>query len=263
MSDILKFDEKAIRHLEVTYRSPEVVAQREVLLEMLAPQIGERALDIGCGPGFVSELLATAIGQEGMVCAVDNSDSALAVAGQRCERFSNVQFQTAEATELPFADSHFDLAVATQVYEFVAKIDVALAELYRVLRIGGRAAIIDTDWHAILWHSSDPIRMARVLKAWDEHLVHSELPRTLGSRLQKAGFTLRACKAIPYLDTEYHPNGYNFNMTETIRRYVRDRQAITAQEADEWAADLRNLAAAGGYFFCLNRYLFLVEKPQA
>ena len=256
----MQFDEKALRHLEVTYRAPEVAAQRRVLLETVAARSGECALDIGCGPGFVTEELARAVGPGGAVHAMDNSDSSIAMARQRCSGFVNVQFHLAEATQLPYPENHFDLAISTQVYEFVPDIQAALSELHRVLRPGGRAAIIDTDWHTILWHSGDPARMARILKAWDEHLAHPVLPRILNPLLRDAGFSVRECKVIPYLDTEFKPEGYSYNMTKTVRKFVQDRQGITKQEADAWANELRDLAQSGAYFFNLNRYLFLAEK---
>ncbi len=256
----MQFDEKALRHLEVTYRAPEVAAQRRILLETLAARTGECALDIGCGPGFVSEELARAVGPGGAVHAMDNSESSVEMTRQRCAGFGNVQCQIADATQLPYPDNFFDLAVSTQVYEFVRDIRTALSELHRVLRPGGRAAIIDTDWHTILWHSADPARMARILRAWDEHLAHAELPRTLGPLLRGAGFSVRECKAVSYLDTEFKPEGYSYNMTKTIRGFVRDRQGITKQEAEAWADEQRELAQAGAYFFNLNRYLFLAEK---
>ena len=260
MTDLQKFDEKTLRHLEITYRAPEVAAQRRIVLDTIAPRSGEKALDIGCGPGFVAEELARAVGTAGTVCAVDNSESAIAMAAHRCAELTNVQFQLAPATLLPYADNYFDLAISTQVYEYVAEIQAALLELHRVMRPGGRALIIDTDWHSILWHSTDPVRMARILKAWDEHLVNPALPRTLNIGLREAGFSVRTVRVIPYLDTEYKPDGYSHNMTQTIRRYVRDKQGITKQEADAWADEFRNLAETGAYFFCLNRYLFLAEK---
>ena len=64
----------------------------------------------------------------------------------------------ADATRLPFEAGHFDAAVSTQVYEYVPDVDRALADLYRVLRPGGRALILDTDWDSLVWHSSDQAR---------------------------------------------------------------------------------------------------------
>jgi len=260
MSASFQFDEKALRHLEVSYRSPEVTAQRRILLETVAARAGESALDIGCGPGFVTEELAHAVGTTGAVRAIDNSESSVGMASRRCSAFPNVQFQIAEATALPFPENHFDLAVSTQVYEFVADIETALRELHRVLRPGGRAAIIDTDWHTVLWHSTDPARMARVLKAWDEHLVSAELPRTLKPLLHGAGFFVRKCETISYLDTEFKPEGYSYNMVKTIRGFVADKPGTSKQEANAWATELHELAQADAYFFNLNRYLFLATK---
>ena len=139
MADALQFDEKALLHLEMTYRAPEVAAQRRVLLETIAPRSGERALDIGCGPGFVTEELARAVGTAGEVCAMDNSASSVMMTQRRCAEFPNVQVQAADATQLPYPDAHFDLAVSTQVYEYVPDVRLALSELCRVLRPGGRA----------------------------------------------------------------------------------------------------------------------------
>jgi arsenite methyltransferase len=260
MADALQFDEKALLHLEMTYRAPEVAAQRRVLLEVVAPRDGERALDIGCGPGFVSEELARAVGAAGTVQAMDASNSAMMMTRRRCAEFHNVQVQVADATQLPYPDEHFDLAVSTQVYEYVPDVPLALSELHRILRPDGRAAIIDTDWHSIVWHSSDPARMARILKVWDEHLAHPVLPRILGPLLRSAGFSLMECKVIPYLDVAYKPENYSFHMTKTVRGFARGRQGITPPEADAWANELQELADAGAYFFHLNRVLFLAKK---
>ena len=239
-----------------------MAAQRRVLLETIAPRSGERALDIGCGPGFVTEELARAAGPAGAVYAMDKSDSAVIMTRRRCAEFANVHVQTAEATQLPYADADFDLAVATQVYEFIPDVQTALSELHRVLRPGGRAAIIDTDWQTILWHTRHPDRMARVLKVWDEHLAHPVLPRTLGTLLRKAEFSLLDCRVIPYLDVAYKPENYSFHMAKTVRGFVRGRQGITREEADEWASEFQKLAEVGAYFFCLNRFLFLAEKQS-
>ena len=257
---ILQFDDKAVRHLEVTYSSPEVAAQRRILLGAVAAEFGEKSLDIGCGPGFVTEELARAVGSAGIVEAIDNSESSLAAAKQRCARFQNVHFQQAEAEQLPYPDSFFDLAISTQVYEFVPDVKKALSELHRVLRPGGRAAIIDTDWNTIVWHSANMARMGRIVKAWEEHLAHPALPRMLNVLLREAGFSVRECKVITYLDTEYKPESYSYNMSKTIGRFARDRQGIKKEETEAWSAELQDLAKNGAYFFNLSRYLFIAEK---
>ena len=67
-------------------------------------------------------------------------------------------------------------------------IPAALAELQRVLRPGGRVLLWDVDWATVSWHSDDPARMERFLRAWDEHLCDPVLPRRSSPELRSAGF---------------------------------------------------------------------------
>lgn len=53
-----QFDEQTSRRIETLYLTPDAVAQREAVLAMLMPHDGERALDIGCGPGLTTAALA-------------------------------------------------------------------------------------------------------------------------------------------------------------------------------------------------------------
>jgi len=68
---MLHFDENGARRTEQTYASPDVVAQRERVLSVLAPQPGEHVLDIGCGPGYLLASIAGAVGPTGAAHGVD------------------------------------------------------------------------------------------------------------------------------------------------------------------------------------------------
>ena len=168
-----------------------------------------------------------------------------------------------EEPVLPFEDESFDAAVSTQVYEYVPDISKALAELYRVLRPGGRAVIVDTDYGSLVMHTENPGRMDRVLAAWDEHFVYGDLPRTLSPQLRDAGFTLRERAVIPMFNPEYDSNTYSHGMIEIIASFVAGRSGVTREEADAWAAEFAELGKQGKYFFSLNRYLFVAGKPDA
>jgi ubiquinone/menaquinone biosynthesis C-methylase UbiE len=147
-----------------------------------------------------------------------------------------------------------------QVYEYVRDVNAALAEMYRALRPGGRAAIVSTDWKAIAWNATDESRMQRVLSAWTEHCAYADLPRTLRSKLISAGFSVDRIQVIPQFNPTYDPNTYSHPLIDVIRAFVAGRQGLTEAEAAEWAEDLRRLGEQGDYFFCLNQYLYLVRK---
>ena len=262
-SNDFQFDVAAARRLEAIYSTPDVIGQRREVLRALALRPAERVLDIGSGPGLLALEMAAAVERSGIVCGIDLSDSMIAVSEARCSEFPWVTFQKADAVRLPFPDARFDAAVSSQVYEYLGDVAPALAELCRVLRPGGRAVILDTDWDSIVWHSSDAARMRRVLAAWEEHLADPRLPRTLAPKLAQAGLRIERREVIPLFNPELHENTYSHGLIGLVGGFVIGRKGIRREEVEAWAGDLRQLGADGAYFFSLNRYLFVAVKPGA
>ncbi len=261
MKSGIAFDTSASRRIEAAYLTADVVAQRVEVLAALDVRPGERVLDIGSGPGLLAEALAAIVGADGRACGIDTSESMLEMARLRCEAHPRAEFQQADASKLPYPDSSFDAAVSTQVYEYVADMHTALVELFRVLRPGGRVAILDTDYDSLVIHTENPERMGRVLSAWDEHFVHRGLPRVLTPLLRGAGFTVGRRSAIPILNPEYHPGAFSYHLTQMMAGYAAGRRGVTKAEADAWLEELQELGERGDYFYSLNRYLFLAQRP--
>jgi arsenite methyltransferase len=262
MSTGLQFDDEMARRIEAIYVSGDAFRRRRAVLDVLELKSDEQILDIGTGPGFLAHEMADAVGQRGAVLAVDFSDSMLGLARTRCLDRQSVRFQKAEATQLPVPDGSFDVAVSVQVYEYVAEVEKALAEMFRVLRPGGRAAVVCTDWDSIVWQATSRERMQKVLSAYAEHCVHSNLPRTLVPKLRQAGFKIQSQRVIPQFNLSLEPNTFSYGLVNIIRSFVPGRQGVTKEEADQWSDDLRQLAEQEEYFFCLNQFLYLVTKPQ-
>ena len=110
----------------------------------LAPQLadfagvhgGQRALDVGCGPGALTGELVARLGADAVV-AVDPSESFVFAAR---ERHPGVDVRPAAAEELPFADREFDVSLAQLVVHFMASPVVGLREMARVTRRDGIVA---------------------------------------------------------------------------------------------------------------------------
>jgi SAM-dependent methyltransferase len=255
------FDAATSRRIEAAYVSPELVLQRRTTLELLRLQPGERVLDVGAGPGFLAAEMAAAVGADGRVLAVDPSTEmrALAAARHLPPGAAPVEHLEGNAIALPVPDGSVDAVTSTQVYEYVPDVPAALAEARRVLRPGGRLLVLDTDWDSLVWHSSDPARMRRILEAWDAHLVDPHLPRRLPQLLRAAGFEEPAAAALPLLAVGTDEGSFAAGVVGLVEAFVRGRSGIPTDEVDAWAADLRSLGAAG--FFSLNRYLFVATKP--
>lgn len=258
---MLDFDDEGARNVERTYATADMVVQRERTLELLDPLPGERVLDIGSGPGYLAAALAERVGRSGAVCAVDPSPAMNALAEQKAVGLPQSTVGVGDALALPFPDGGFDAAVSTQVYEYVADMPAALVELGRVLRPGGRVLILDTDWDSLVWHVADRALHARVVAAWEEHLVHPRLPRVLGGLLRRAGFVVTGVHVVPLLGVGYAPDTFAAHTEGAVAAFVTGRQGLTADEVAAWRADLAAHTAAGEGFFSLNRYVFLAERP--
>lgn len=253
----LQYDKAASDRLIAVYVTPDVAAQRQQVLRALGLRPGERVLDVGSGPGFLAAAIGETVGPSGRVCGVDVSEPLVALAATHCAHLPWVDFRRGGATKIPFPDSHFDVAVSTQVLEYVKDVDTALAELHRVVRPGGRVLILDTDWDSLVWHTPNRERMDRILAAWDEHLADPYLPRTLAHRLRRAGFQVETPQIIPIFNPALDPNTYSYRMIDLVVAFVTGRQGVTREEAEAWARDLQN---DDGYFFSLNRYVFTAQK---
>ena len=263
---MLTFDDAASRRIDAIYSTPDVVAQRQWTRSALALRPGEAVLDIGSGPGFLAAEMASEVGPSGRISGIDISETMIAIARERVSKSglaTELDFKLGDATKLPFPDTTFDAVASTQVYEYVTDLFAAFVEVHRVLRPGGRVLVVDTDWDSVVWHGADPVLTARILKAWEEHLVHAHLPRSLTGRLERAGFTVQAHDAYTVLNPAYDENTYSHGLIGLIKSFVPGRHGVTSHEADAWAEELRRSGETEGYFFSLNRYLFLAVKPAA
>ena len=106
---------------------------------------GHTALDVCTGTGDLAAILAKLVGERGQVLALDFSPAMLAVARQRwASAYPQVVFTQGDALALPYADNLANGAVMSFGLRNVADTQTALNELCRVVRRGGRVAILDT-----------------------------------------------------------------------------------------------------------------------
>jgi ubiquinone/menaquinone biosynthesis C-methylase UbiE len=110
----------------------------QLILEYFGDLNGKRVLDVGCGKGRFARVLAEGYPQASIV-GFDLAEAMLRhVPAGICACAGSM-------TALPFAAGAFDCAYATESLEHAVQIDVAVAEICRVVRPGGRIVIIDKN----------------------------------------------------------------------------------------------------------------------
>ncbi|HEX4639124.1 MAG TPA: class I SAM-dependent methyltransferase [Chthoniobacterales bacterium] len=108
------------------------------------PPAGTRVIELGCGPGFYSRNLAQRFPQI-RVTGVDRSSSQLRSARHRAaaQNVTNCVFERVNALALPFEDASFNVLIASRIFTVLPDHRRAVAEMFRVLKPGGRCFIAE------------------------------------------------------------------------------------------------------------------------
>lgn len=258
MSDQHVYDDEQAERLAAVYTAPSTVDRRQRLLELLDLETGEAVLSIGCGPGYEPAAIAEAVGPDGRVVGIDNSEDVLAMARDHCADYPQVTLEHADAADLPVDDEDFDAAVASLVYEYSPTLDVAVAELHRALRPDGRAALISTDWDSTVWHSSDADRMDRAIEAFTDVYANPRLGSQLTPHLRDGGFAVEHVE--PYSNLATDLDDYAGLVLELIKSQLEEDERFDQPEIEAWERDLRALDDAGETFFNLTYYLYIARN---
>lgn len=122
---------------------PRPFLRRATLRDILAPNPGERVLEVGPGIGYYSLSAARWIGPEGQLDALDLQESMLDELMRRAgaEGIANIAPTQGDAQALPFPDATFDAAFLVATLGEIPDRDQALRELRRVLKPGGRLVV--------------------------------------------------------------------------------------------------------------------------
>jgi trans-aconitate methyltransferase len=197
------------------------------VLELLAPQAGERILDLGCGDGVLTKKLAD-LGCE--VVAVDSSAAQVEAA-----RKLGLEAYVMNGEELPYREE-FDAVFSNAVLHWIQRADLMIEGVYRSLRPGGRF-VAESGGHGCV----DKIRTALV-QALERRGVDGEsrvpwyfpTPGDYATRLERVRFRVNSIALIP------RPTplpGDIIKWLETFGHSFLD--GLSGQERDEYLQEVR------------------------
>lgn len=170
--------------------TPTFVALKRRMLEALPPGPGRRVLDIGCGPGDDVREIAAHLTPGGLAVGLDRSDVMLDVARRRSAGSPlPVEFHSGDACALPFPDGSFDAVRAERTLVHVDDPALAVAEMARVLRSGGRAVIFEGDSERCDVDGVEENLMAAMSRCFASRVANAWVSRRLPDLCTGAGLT--------------------------------------------------------------------------
>ena len=141
--------------LEKSYSLIDIVKQREKTISILNLKPGEKVLDLGCGVGFLAYKMSEIVGESGSVICLDQNKEMVEHTKKRCKNFNQTSFFVGNAYNLPCEKNSLDAVTCTQVLLYVEDISLAISEIKRVLKKGGRIIIVETDWRGVVLSNSN------------------------------------------------------------------------------------------------------------
>jgi arsenite methyltransferase len=119
------------------------ITEQTLVLMGLKP--GERVLDLGCGAGWATRLMAQIVGAKqrpGQVVGLDVSDEMIRRARAASTAYDNVMFVAGSAQQIPWEENFFDKVLSVESFYYYADQERALAELFRVMAPRGELFIL-------------------------------------------------------------------------------------------------------------------------
>lgn len=220
-------------------QSEELRAHSAALLDRIGVERGWKAIDLGCGPSGIIEMLAERVGPQGNVTGLDLNSANVALAHQFADehRLTNVELAEGDARRTGLPPASFDLAHARTLLINIPDPAVVVAEMVRLVRPGGWVAVLEPDGGGSLCYPPHP--------AWDR------LSQIFWSASQAEGGDLQVGRRLPELfrqagladigveaKADIYPLGHSRrtvrpDLVRSMRPKILERAIASEQELDQ------------------------------
>lgn len=177
-----------VRFMDEAQKPEGIQASKRLMQERMALTPGQAVLEVGCGPGTDVLDLANVVGPAGRLAGLDASEAMIAEARRRAsERGVPVTFKVGDVQALPFPDATFDVCRAARLLEHLPDAGLALAEMIRVTRKGGRVVVLDFDWDTLIIDHPDQEATRTIIRSYSDSIRNGWIGRQLPRLLKEQG----------------------------------------------------------------------------
>jgi 2-polyprenyl-3-methyl-5-hydroxy-6-metoxy-1,4-benzoquinol methylase len=173
-------------------------APTRAVLANLPPMTGHRCLDLGCGQGNTTRLLAKALQPDECV-GVEYDVRLVEYAATHPDNPVGVRFQHGDATGLPFPDASFDVVFCRYLLIHIAEPTQVLREMLRVVTPGGAVVAYEIDFTGSFSHPPDPATES-LRRIWVGLFQNPSGGRHLLDDLRAVGATIRESGQVSHLE---------------------------------------------------------------
>jgi ubiquinone/menaquinone biosynthesis C-methylase UbiE len=231
--------------LRLSRQAAELRHESARLFDRIGLGAGSRAIDLGCGPQGVLDLLSERVGPTGCVVGIDRNCQSVALARRFVadRGLENVAVIQGDATATGLLGASFDLVHARLVLVNVPHVEAIVREMLRLARPGGVVASHEADY---LSHFCDP-----PLRAWDRLFeIFKSYSYSSGIDLFVGRRTHRLFREAGLVDIEVnpvvhvYPHGHNrraifWQFLQNVREPILEQELIGESEFTDLTAELK------------------------
>jgi len=233
---------------------------KEHTYALLALPTGNHVLDVGCGTGDDVRALAQLVGPTGRAVGLDSSVTMIDAARLRSAGQTGVEFRIGDAQRLDFADATFDACRTDRVLQHLSDPALAVHEIVRVLRPGGRLVAFEPDTGGLLLDAPDKALTRKILNFRSDAVRSGWIGRQLQRLFKTAGLINVEVLVLPSPRSDYAHTNASLRL-DYYAKCAADAEVISHAEAARWSESLAAWAA-DGFFFCLVTMLVVIgRKP--
>ncbi len=244
---------------------PDIIMQWKAYFGFLDIAPGHSVLDIGCNTGDAEHLLLGVYPFVEKAVGIDNSEARIKRARQNWEakgRNERIGFTTGDAMDLPFPDNSFDRIICAEVLEWVKDPHKAIAEMYRVLKPGGKAAVIHTDFDTQVFSTENLARTRKIIHAFADSGPDGTIGRKLSGLLRNSSFSETKSHIYTLVNRDFGKDTYSYSMARMMRYWLSEENAVEQTELDAWLEELTELSLSGSFFYSVNRNICIGSKSN-
>lgn len=232
--------------------------------ELINARPGHKLLDVGCGPGIDTINLSQAVGSAGEVVGVDHDATMIAEANERSTQAgveTFVRHQKGDAYSLDFQSGWFDACRSERLFMHLLQPHLALEEMIRVTKSGGRIVVIDPDWGTASM-DTEKVKFERELARLraERALNNGYSGRLLYRFFKHHNLVNISLDIFPLYTTDLMLWRYLTRQDEVEEQALRE-EVCSSRELESWRASLEHANATACFFASVNMILVAGSKP--
>ena len=237
-----------IHSMDVMTALPSIQRIKQIAIELMRLQNGDRVLEAGCGASIDVELIAKKIGASGKVIGIDNSKKMLALA-EKSKKINHILYQFMDVMDIQYEDGYFSACHADRL--FVSHIDYKsiFDELVRVVKKGGVVCITDVDVKTLVI-SPEINNTEIIVEEILADFVHKKMGRQLLNLFIDKNMSDIHIKTNLCEITDFNTLCQIFNFDDVLLSCVQKKR-LTKRAASDWLNAMVEQSNRGAFYYCV------------